>query len=42
MRNEVFENMLSRYDLTTEQHKRNLSWLATFQRGHGLLVACAG
>ena len=23
MKNEIFENMLSRYDLTTEQHKRN-------------------
>lgn len=23
MKNEIFDNMLSRYDLTTEQHKRN-------------------
>ena len=23
MKNELFDNMLSRYDLTTEQHKRN-------------------
>ena len=22
MKNEIFDNMLSRYDLTTEQHKR--------------------
>ena len=24
MKNEIFDNMLSRYDLTTEQQKRNL------------------
>ena len=23
MKNEIFDNMLSRYDLTTKQHKRN-------------------
>lgn len=35
MKNEIFDNMLSRYDLTTEQHKRN----AIFEVNQQVLLA---
>lgn len=35
MKNEIFDNMLSRYDLTTEQHKRN----AIFEVNQQMILA---
>ena len=35
MKNELFDNMLSRYDLTTEQHKRN----AIFEVNQQMILA---
>ena len=36
MKNEIFDNMLSRYDLTTEQQKRN----AIFEVNQQVMLAC--
>ena len=35
MKNEIFDNMLSRYDMTTEQHKRN----AIFEVNQQMILA---
>ena len=35
MKNEIFDNMLSRYDITTEQHKRN----AIFEVNQQMILA---